>query len=321
MNDGFRHEIPTDAKIYVSGHRGLVGSAVWRRFEAAGFTNLIGRASAELDLTDRAAVMDFFATERPDYVVAAAAKVGGVFGNAAANADFLSENLRMQVNLLDAAARNEVKRLAFLGSSCIYPAHAEQPITEDALLTGALEPTNFGYAIAKITGVLQVKALREQYGASFISLMPSNLYGPGDNFTIPGGHALPMIMRRMHEAKAAGDETFTVYGSGEPLREYLHVDDLADAVLYCLRRYDGDTHVNIGSGADLTINELSAKIAAVVGFEGRLVNDRSKKDGVYRKLMDSGKLRALGWSPSIDLDAGLKSTYEWFLDHQDDYRR
>lgn len=321
MDTGFRHEIPQDARIYIAGHRGMVGSAIWRRFETEGYTNLVGRRSAELDLRDRKATFDFFATERPDYVIDAAAKVGGVYGNDAAPADFLSDNLRMQVNLLDASRQFDVTRALFLGSSCIYPTDAPQPIKEDSLLTGPVEETNFGYAIAKITGVLQVKALRQQYGCSFISAMPCNLYGFGDNFNIPGGHAFPMIMRRLHEAKLAGDPEFTIYGTGTTLREFLHADDVGDAALFLLRHYDDSAPINIGSGWDIEINDLTARMAKVVGYEGKLGHDLSKVDGVYRKLMDSSRIRALGWEPKIDLDEGINRVYEWFLAHQDDFRR
>lgn len=321
MDTGFRHEIPIDARIYIAGHNGMVGSAIRRRFEAEGYHNLIGRRSSELDLRDRTAVFDFFADQRPDYLIDAAAKVGGIYGNDAAPADFLSDNLRIQVNLLDAAHEFDLTRALFLGSSCIYPAQAPQPIREESLLTGPVEETNFGYAIAKITGVMQVKALRQQYGHSFISAMPCNLYGFGDNFTIPGGHAFPMLLRRIHEATRAGDDTFTVYGTGTTLREYLHADDVADACLFLLRRYDDALPINIGSGWDIEINDLVARMASLVGFRGEIVHDLSKPDGVRSKLMDSTRLRELGWKPRIDLDEGLASVYQWFLEHQESFRR
>ncbi len=316
----FRHEVPRDAKVYIAGHGGLVGSAIWRHFEQQGFSNLIGRRSAELDLRDRDAVREFFAGERPRYVIDAAAKVGGIFANDAYPADFLSENLRIQVNLLDAAHEFDVTRFLFLGSSCIYPKYAEQPIREDSLLTGALEPTNDAYAIAKITGVMQVQALRRQHGRSYISAMPTNLYGPGDNFQVPGAHVLPMLIRRMHEARQRGDTEFTVYGTGTPRREFLHTDDLAAACLLLLERYDDPAPINIGCGEDVTIDQLARLIAEVVGYTGEFVHDTSKPDGTPRKLLDVSRIRALGWSPAIPLPDGVKSVYEWFLAHHDTAR-
>lgn len=321
MRTDYHHEIPRDAKIYIAGHRGMVGSAIWRRFEAEGYTNLIGRRSRELDLTERDAVFDFFSSERPAYLIDAAAKVGGIFGNDAAPADFLSQNLRIQVNLLDAAKEYDVTRALFLGSSCIYPTNAVEPIHEDSFMTGPVEQTNFGYAIAKITGVMQVQALRQQFGCSFISAMPCNLYGIEDNFQIPGGHAFPMILRRLHEATVAGDEEFTIYGSGKPRREFLNADDVADACLFLLKRYDDSAPINIGAGTDIEINELTRKMATVVGFNGAMVNDTSKADGVMSKLMDSSRIRRLGWEPKIGLTEGIESTYKWFLDNQDTIRR
>lgn len=321
METAFRHDIPRDAKIYIAGHRGLVGSAIWRRFEAAGYTKLIGRRSSELDLLDREATFEFFASERPSYVIDAAAKVGGIYGNDAAPADFLSDNLRIQLNLLDAAHRFNVSRALFLGSSCIYPTTAPQPISEDSFMTGPVEQTNFGYAIAKITGVMHVQALRQQYGCSFISAMPCNLYGVGDNFNIPGGHAFPMILRRLHEAKIAGDKDFVIYGTGTTLREYLNADDVADACLFLLQRYDDSAPINIGSGSDIEINKLTEMMSEAVGFEGTFSHDLSKPDGVKSKLMDSSRLRELGWEPKISLSEGITATYQWFVDHQDQFRR
>ncbi|GAA4914310.1 GDP-L-fucose synthase [Stackebrandtia albiflava] len=321
MPTDFHHDIPKDAKIYIAGHSGLAGSAIWRAFEAEGYRNLVGRRSAELDLMDRAATYDFLSQERPDYLIAAAAKVGGIYGNAAANADFLSDNLRIQLNLLDGAREFGVTRAVFLGSSCIYPKFAPQPIREDSLMTGPLEPSNFGYAIAKIAGVYHVQALREQYGCSFVSAMPTNLYGPGDNFALPGAHAFPMLLRRLHDAKVAGDEEFVVYGTGTTMREFLHADDLGRAVLTLLRRYDGPEPVNVGFGEDIVINDLVALMAKVVGYEGRIGHDLSKIDGTPRKLMDSGRIRSLGWEPRIGLAEGVTSTYEWFLANQETFRR
>ncbi len=316
----YRHEIPKDAPFYVAGHGGLVGSAIWRHLEQHGFANLIGRRSRDLDLRDRAAVRDFFAEARPRYVIDAAAKVGGIFANDAYPADFLSDNLRIQVNLLDAAHEFDVERFLFLGSSCIYPKHAEQPIREESLLTGPLEPTNDAYAIAKIAGVMQVQALRRQHSRAYISAMPTNLYGPGDNFAIPGAHVLPMLIRRMHEAKLRGDARFTIYGTGTPRREFLHTDDLATACLLLLERYDDPAPINIGCGEDLTIDQLSRIIADVVGYAGEFEHDPSKPDGTPRKLLDVSRIRALGWSPTVSLPDGIKSMYEWFLAHHDTAR-
>lgn len=316
----YRHEIPKDAPFYVAGHCGLVGSAIWRHLEQRGFANLIGRRSRDLDLRDRNAVRDFFAGARPRYVIDAAAKVGGIFANDAHPADFLSDNLRIQVNLLDAAHEFGVERFLFLGSSCIYPKLAEQPIREESLLTGPLEPTNDAYAIAKIAGVMQVQALRRQHGRAYISAMPTNLYGPGDNFAIPGAHVLPMLIRRMHEAKLRGDARFTIYGTGTPRREFLHTDDLAAACLLLLERYDDPAPINIGCGEDVTIDQLARIIADVVGYAGEFEHDTSKPDGTPRKLLDVSRIRGLGWSPTVSLPDGIKSVYEWFLAHHDTAR-
>ena len=306
--------LPRAARVYVAGHRGLVGSAVWRHLQAEGFTRLIGRTSAELDLRDREAAFAFFAAERPEYVVLAAAKVGGILANASYPADFLSDNLRIQVNVLDAATEYGVTRLLFLGSSCIYPKHAPQPIREDSLLTGPLERTNDAYAIAKIAGVAQVQALRRQHGVSYIAAMPTNLYGPGDNFDLQTSHVLPALMRRLHEAKLAGVPSVTLWGSGSPLREFLHVDDLARACLCLLERYDDPAPINVGVGADLTIRALAEKVAGVVGYAGGLEWDTSKPDGTPRKLLDVSRLQALGWRPEVTLEEGIRSTYAWYLD-------
>ncbi len=321
MSQPFRHELSRDAKVYIAGHSGLVGSAIWRHLVGHGFHNLVGRRSSELDLRDRGAVRDFFAQQRPRYVIDAAAKVGGIFANDAHPADFLSDNLRIQVNLLDAAHEFDVTRFLFLGSSCIYPKHAPQPISEDSLLTGPLEPTNDAYAIAKISGVMQVQALRRQHGRSYISAMPTNLYGPGDNFAIPGAHVLPMLIRRMHEAKQRGETRFTVYGTGTPRREFLHTDDVAAACLLLLERYDDPAPINIGCGEDVTINQLAQMIADVVGYSGEFTHDTSKPDGTPRKLLDVSRIRALGWAPTVPLPDGIKSLYEWFLAHHDTVRR
>jgi GDP-L-fucose synthase len=312
----FHHPVPRDARLYIAGHGGLVGSSIWRNFEAAGFTNLVGRRSKELDLRDREPVRAFFDEVRPEYVIDAAAKVGGIFANSAYPAEFLSDNLRIQTNLLDAAHEFGVERFLFLGSSCIYPKFAPQPIHEDSLLTGVLEETNDAYAIAKIAGVMQVQALRRQYGRHYISAMPTNLYGPGDNFEIPGAHVMPMVMRRMHETVAAGDASFTIYGSGTPRREFLHTDDLAAACLVLLERYDEPAPINIGVGTDVTIDELVTLIASVVGYEGEFIHDTSKPDGTPRKVLDVSRIKALGWAPTVELQDGIASVYEWFLAHQ-----
>jgi GDP-L-fucose synthase len=309
-------ELARDAKIYVAGHGGLVGSAVWRHLQARGHNELTGRTSGELDLRDRGAVDAFFEDERPDFVVLAAAKVGGILANSTYPADFLSDNLRIQLNVLDAAQRVGVRRLLFLGSSCIYPKHAEQPIREDSLLTGLLEPTNDAYAIAKIAGVLHVQALRRQHGASFVSAMPTNLYGPGDNFDLATSHVLPALIRKVHEAKVAGSDEVVVWGSGTPLREFLHVDDLARACVVLLERYDAPEPINVGAGEDLTIRELAELVVSVVGFDGRLRFDTSKPDGTPRKLLDVSRITDLGWKPEIDLRQGIASTYKWFLANQ-----
>ncbi|MCU0266338.1 MAG: GDP-L-fucose synthase [Actinomycetia bacterium] len=312
MSAPFHHPVPRDARVFVAGHRGLVGSAVWRHLAAQGFTNLLGRTSAELDLRDREPVQRFFAEERPAYVVLAAAKVGGILANATYPADFLSDNLRIQLNVLDAAAEAGVTRLLFLGSSCIYPKLAPQPIHESALLTGPLEPTNDAYAIAKIAGVLHVQALRRQHGCSFVSAMPTNLYGPGDNFDLQTSHVLPAMIRRFDEAQAAGAPAVTLWGSGSPRREFLHVDDLARACLFLLERYDDPEPVNVGVGEDLTIRELAELVADVVGYEGTLEWDTTKPDGTPRKLLDVSRLAALGWAPRIGLREGIAATYEWY---------
>jgi len=290
-----------------------VGSAVWRHFRAAGFTDLVGRTSAELDLRDRPAVLGFFAAERPRTVVLAAARVGGILANATEPVDFLSDNLRIQVNVLDAALETGVERLLFLGSSCIYPREAPQPIREDALLTGPLEPTNDAYAIAKIAGILQVQAARRQHGVRWVSAMPTNLYGPGDNFDPQRSHVLPGLLRRIAVAAASGAPEVVVWGTGTPRREFLHVDDLARACLLLLDGYDSGEPINVGTGQDVTIRELAETIADVVGFRGRLVFDPSRPDGTPRKLLDVSRIRALGFVPEIGLADGIRSTYDWWL--------
>jgi GDP-L-fucose synthase len=304
--------VDREASMYVAGHRGLVGSAVWRALTAAGFTNLVGRTSSELDLRDRDRVFDFFARENPRHVVLAAAKVGGILANDTYPVDFLSENLRIQVNIMDAAREHGVERLVFLGSSCIYPKLAPQPIKEEYLMTGHLEPTNDAYAIAKIAGIMQVQAVRRQYGLPWISAMPTNLYGPGDNFSPQGSHLLPALIRRYDEARASGASAVTNWGSGNPRREFLHVDDMAAAVLHLLDSYDGPSQVNVGTGEDVTIRELAELVAETVGYEGAIDWDTSKPDGTPRKLLDVSMLKRSGWAPEIDLRHGIVSTVEWY---------
>jgi len=304
-----------NTQIYVAGHRGLVGSAIVRALKAQGYARLLLRTHRELDLTDQAAVAEFFQNERPQAVIMAAARVGGIQANNVRPAEFIRDNLLIQDNVIDAAYQAGVAKFVFLGSSCIYPKLAPQPIKEDSLLTGPLEPTNEWYAIAKIAGVKMCQAYRRQYGFNAISLMPTNLYGPGDNFDLQNSHVLPALIRRFHEAKQRGDASLTVWGTGTPRREFLHVDDLADAVIYLLNTYDNEAIVNIGWGEDVTIRDLAEAIAAVAGFRGRLEFDSSKPDGTPRKLLDTSRLTALGWVPKIKLKAGIESTYAWFKDH------
>lgn len=304
--------IDRSARVYVAGHRGLVGSAVWRKLKAEGFTDLVGRTSAELDLKDRDAVFEFFAEQQPQYVVLAAAKVGGIMANNTFPHDFLSENLQIQVNVMDAAVVHGTERLVFLGSSCIYPKFAEQPIREDSLLTGHLEPTNDAYAVAKIAGIMQVQAVRRQHGLPWISAMPTNLYGPGDNFSPTGSHVLPALIRRYDEAVRDGAARVENWGTGSPRREFLHVDDMAAAVLHLMEHYDGPEQVNVGTGSDVTIKEIAATIAKIVGFDGETVWDSSKPDGTPQKLLDVSKLAAAGWRAGIGLEDGLRSTVDWY---------
>ncbi len=304
-----------NSRIYVAGHRGLVGSAVVRALRTQGYENLLLRTHAELDLTDQLAVRQYFEKERPDAVIMAAARVGGIRANDSHPAQFIRDNLLIQDNVIDSAHRFGAVKLVFLGSSCIYPKLAPQPIREDYLLTGPLEPTNEWYAIAKIAGVKMCQALRREYDFKAISLMPTNLYGPGDNFDLEHSHVLPALIRRFHEAKVRGDASVTIWGTGTPRREFLHVDDLADAVLYLLRNYDDDRIVNIGCGEDLTIRELAEMVRSVVGYGGRLIFDASKPDGTPRKLLDVTRLNGLGWRPKIALKPGIESTYTWFREH------
>ncbi|KAK1291783.1 putative GDP-L-fucose synthase 1 [Acorus calamus] len=303
------------AKVFVAGHRGLVGSAVVRKLQSLGFTNLLLRTHSELDLTRQSAVEAFFAAERPKYVILSAAKVGGIHANSTYPADFISVNLMIQTNVIDASRRSGVEKLLFLGSSCIYPKFAPQPITEDSLLTAPLEPTNEWYAIAKISGIKMCQAYRIQHGLDAVSAMPTNLYGPCDNFHPENSHVLPALMRRFHEAKARGAESVVVWGSGSPLREFLHVDDLADAVVFLMENYSGLSHVNVGSGKEVTIKELAEMVKEAVGFEGGIVWDPTKPDGTPRKLMDGSKLAGMGWAPRVELKEGLAETYKWYLDN------
>jgi GDP-L-fucose synthase len=313
-------ELDRDATFYVAGHRGLVGSAIWRRLEAGGFNRLVGKTSAELDLKDRNEVFDHFRVLKPKYVVLAAAKVGGILANSTYPVDFLSENIRIQTNVLDAALQNDVERVLFLGSSCIYPRLAEQPIREDSLLTGHLEPTNDAYAIAKIAGILHTQAVRRQYGLPWISAMPTNLYGPNDNFSPTGSHVLPALIRRYDEAAKNGASSVTNWGTGTPRREFLHADDMADACLHLLEHYDSPAQVNVGTGRDATIQEIAETVAASVGFIGDTEWDTSKPDGTPQKLLDVSKLAGSGWTSKISLAEGLDRTVSWYRDHIESVR-
>jgi len=302
-------------RIFVAGHRGLVGSAIVRRLRAAGYEQLLLRTRQELDLTDTAAVRSFFDAERPDYVFLAAARVGGILANNTFPADFIRENLAIQLNVIDAAYRAGVRKLLFLGSSCIYPKYAPQPIKEEYLLTGALEPTNEAYAIAKIAGIKQCQAYHRQYGAKFISVMPTNLYGPGDNFDLETSHVLPALIRKFHEAKTTGAHEVTIWGTGKPRREFLYVDDLADACIFLMQNYDSPEIINVGTGKDISILELAHLVADVVGYSGEIVRDESKPDGTPRKLLDVSRITALGWKPKVSLREGIERTYAWYLEN------
>ena len=308
-------------KIFVAGHRGLVGSAIVRALKAAGRGPIVTRSRSELDLTDARGVDALFAAERPSHVILAAAKVGGIKANDSYPADFIRDNLAIQTNVIHSAWVHGVRKFVFLGSSCIYPRLAPQPMKEEHLLTGALEPTNQWYAVAKIAGIKMAQAYRRQYGFDAISLMPTNLYGPGDNFSIEGSHVLPALIRRIHEAKVAGAPEVVIWGTGTPMREFLHVDDLAEATLFLMDHYSGEEIVNVGTGTDVTIVELARTIAEVVGYQGALSFDASKPDGAPRKLLDVTKARNLGWEAQIELIAGVRASYQWFLQHIDDYRR
>ncbi len=302
-----------DARIYVAGHLGLVGGAIFRRVQAAGFGNLIYRSLEELDLRNQGAVADFFLKERPEYVFLAAAKVGGIHANSTYPAQFIYDNLQIQNNIIHQAYVNKVKKLLFLGSSCIYPKLCPQPMKEEHLLDGKLEPTNEPYAVAKIAGIKMCQAYNRQYGTCFISLMPTNLYGPGDNFDLLDSHVIPALMRKCHEAKVAGAGEVVIWGTGSPRREFLYVDDLADACLFLMENYEGSEIVNVGVGQDLSIKELARLVAKVVGFAGELAFDPGKPDGTPRKLLDVSRLHAMGWRAQMPLEEGLGRAYEWFL--------
>jgi GDP-L-fucose synthase len=307
----------TADSIYVAGHKGLVGSALMRILTTQGFANILTRSRRELDLTNQQQVDDFFAANRPAYVFMAAARVGGILANDTYPAEFLGENLAIQTNVIDAAWRNGTEKFLFLGSSCIYPKFAEQPIREDSLLTAPLEPTNEWYAIAKIAGIKMCQAYRKQFGFNAISAMPTNLYGPGDNFDLQNSHVLPALLRKFHSAKTSNEPSVTVWGTGKPRREFLHVDDLADALLYLMRNYDSEEIVNVGVGTDISIAELAQLIAEIVGYQGEIVFDTSKPDGTPRKLLDVSRLQRAGWQARISLADGIRSTYQWYLEHVD----
>lgn len=308
-----------NAKIYIAGHRGMVGSAIHRKLTSEGFTNFVVRTSSELDLRNQTAVRDFFEQERPDYVFLAAAKVGGILANNIYRAEFLLENLQIQNNVIDSAHRASVQKLMFLGSSCIYPKLAPQPLREDYLLTGLLEPTNEPYAIAKIAGIKLCEAYRSQYGSHFISVMPTNLYGPNDNYDLNNSHVLPAMIRKFHEAKTEGKPFVELWGTGSPRREFLHADDLADACYFLMQHYDEPELINIGVGEDVTIKALAELIQDVVGYEGQIQWNTDKPDGTPRKLMDVGKLHGLGWKHSIDIEDGIRATYQDFLKKIESY--
>jgi GDP-L-fucose synthase len=309
-----------DASIYVAGHRGLVGSAIMRRLQAAGFTRIIFREHHELDLRDQGAVNAFFESTHPQFVFLAAARVGGILTNDTYPGEFLRDNLAVQINVIDAAYRSGAEKLLFLASSCVYPRNAPQPMSEDCLLTGPLESTNEWYAIAKIAGLKMCQAYRRQYGFNAISAMPTNLYGPGDNFNLQSSHVLPALIRKFHEVKERGRNEVQIWGTGTPRREFLHVDDLADACLFLMQSYEDERWINVGWGKDVTILELAQTVAAVVGYGGSLRFDASKPDGVPRKLLDTSRLSALGWKPSISLRAGIEHVYKWFLENRGSLR-
>jgi len=302
-----------NSKIFVAGHRGLVGSAIVRKLEVEGYTNIIKKTHAQLDLTRQAEVENFFATEKPEYVFLSAAKVGGIYANSTYPADFIMVNMQIQCNIISASYANNVKKLLFLGSSCIYPKDCPQPIKEEYLLTSPLEQTNEAYALAKIAGLKTCEYYNKQYGTDYISVMPCNLYGINDNFELNNSHVLPALIRKFHEAKESGSDSVTVWGSGKPLREFLFVDDLADACFYLINNYSGNDFFNVGYGEDVTILDLAYLIKDVVGFKGEIVLDDTKPDGTYRKITDISRIKAVGWSPKTDLRTGITKTYEWFV--------
>ncbi len=310
------NKIPKDARIYVAGHRGLVGSAIVRALQERGYENLILKTSQEVDLRNQASVNAFYAQHKPDYVYLAAAKVGGILANDSYPAEFIYDNLMIEANLIHGAWKSHVKKLLFLGSTCIYPKHAPQPLKEDYLLTGPLEPTNEWYAVAKIAGIKMCQAYRRQYGCDFIACMPTNLYGPQDNFDLRNAHVLPALMRRFHEARLNGDAQVTIWGTGRPFREFLYVDDLADAALFLMENYSGMEIVNIGVGDDISIKELAELLQRIVEYQGEIVFDPSKPDGTPRKLVDVSKLQELGWHARIQLAEGIKKTYQWYKTHR-----
>ena len=308
------------SKVYVAGHRGMVGSAVVRALRQRGYSSIVQRTHGELDLTNQRAVIDFFQQERPVAVIMAAAKVGGIQANSTRPAEFIRENLTIQDNVIDAAYKAGVSKFVFLGSSCIYPKFAPQPIKEEYLLTGPLEPTNEWYAIAKIAGVKMCQAYRRQYGFSAISLMPTNLYGQGDNFDLQNSHVLPALIRRFHDAKERGDPAVLIWGTGNPRREFLHVEDMADATVYLMETYDEEGIVNVGWGEDVTVRELAELVARVTKFRGQLMFDPTKPDGTPRKLLDTSLLMSLGWKPKVTLRTGIEQTYDWFVEHASEAR-
>jgi GDP-L-fucose synthase len=306
-----------NAKIFVAGHRGLVGASIVRALTAARYTNLITKTRQELDLLDQRAVADFFASEAPEYVFLAAAKVGGITANRTYPAEFIYENLQIQNNVIHAAHVHKVKKLLFLGSSCIYPKLAPQPIKEEYLLTGPLEPTNEAYAIAKIAGLMMCKKYKEQYGDNFVSAMPTNIYGPGDNFHPTSSHAIPQIIRKFHEAKLASAPTVGGFTDGTPLREFLHTDDLGRACVHLMEHYEGNEPINVGTGQDLTMREVIEMIAKIVGYQGEIIFDATIPNGTPRKVLDVSRINALGWQHTIDLEEGVRSTYEWFCNQSE----
>ena len=309
-----------DSKIYIAGHRGMVGSAIYRKLQEKGFYNFVLKTSKELDLRNQQAVSDFFQVQKPDYVFLAAAKVGGIIANSTYRADFLYENLAIQNNVIHSAYKTSVKKLMFLGSSCIYPKLAPQPLKEEYLLSGFLEETNEPYAIAKIAGIKLCEAYRMQYGCDFISVMPTNLYGPNDNYDLKNSHVLPAMIRKFHEAKESKNESVTLWGTGSPMREFLHADDLAEACAYLMENYSEPQFINVGTGIDITIKELAETVSKIVGFEGRLVWDTTKPNGTPRKLMDVSKLHEQGWKHTIDLQEGISLAYQDFLEHHETLR-